>query len=534
MLQALIVDDEPTHIQGLIRHIPWTKLGYAIPLTAETGETAIPLLQDHRVDVLITDITMPGMNGIELAAEAKVIHPEIQILIISGYNEFEFAQDAIEVGAQGYVLKPLKLGEIERKLTSFRQTLENIKQINEQTLHLQTMVSDSRELLKETFVYELLEDDPVKQGMLDSWSYLLNLPSLTHGILLITASLDSINDSVPDARSRLMLNSALQQSIAVSLQNMGLSNLLTASIKPEGVAAILVNPTSDNRMVLDKQMAFVQDYMRNTYQVTVTVGISREGRRWDEIGQLYREVKYTVADARKGDHGLLVHVGRMERKAYEDLRQREIMLPSLLSLAEGDDPVRLMEEVSIAFEQMEANAHSFAYIQSFSISLIGELSRKLWDDVEAVTYLSNRALHRLLECKTVHAVKSIVHEYIDTAFGIARKERTLQQHHLINRIASYIEDQLPVSITVKQLADMFHISAGHLSVLFKKETGQTISDFVKSLRMKKAKALLQDPTIKIYEVSERIGFQTPAYFTYQFKKNEGCTPQEYRDRYYRP
>ncbi|MNC62142.1 HTH-type transcriptional activator Btr [compost metagenome] len=80
---------------------------------------------------------------------------------------------------------------------------------------------------------------------------------------------------------------------------------------------------------------------------------------------------------------------------------------------------------------------------------------------------------------------------------------------------------------------MFHISAGHLSVLFKKETGQTISDFVKSLRIKKAKELLQDPTIKIYEVSERIGFQTPAYFTYQFKKNEGCTPQEYRDRYYR-
>lgn len=531
MLQALIVDDEPSHIQGLIRHIPWMNLGYAIPLTAETGEEAVPMLQDNAIHVLITDITMPGMNGIELAAEAKIIHPEIQILVISGYNEFEFAQDAIEVGAQGYVLKPLKLGEIERKLTAFRQTIENIKQINEQTLQLQTMVSDSRELLKESFVYELLEDEPMEEGMLSSWSHLLDLPGLTQGILLVAAVLDDFNVSVREARSRLMLNSALRQSVTVSLQELGF--ILAAAIKPDGVAVILVNPTSDKRMLLDKQMTFVQDYMRNTYQVSVTIGISREGRKWEETGQLYREVKYTVADARQSDNGLLVHVGRMERKVYEDLRDREIMLPGLLSLAEGDDPVLLIEEVGKAFEQMDAKAHSFAYIQSFSISLIGELSRKLWNDVEAVTYLSNRAWHRLLECKTVHVMQAIVLEYMDSAFGLARKERTLRQHHLINRIASYIADQLPASMTVKQLADRFHISAGHLSVLFKKETGQTISDFVKSLRMNKAKELLQDPTIRIYEVSERIGFQTPAYFTYQFKKYEGCTPQEYRDRYYR-
>jgi two-component system response regulator YesN len=273
--------------------------------------------------------------------------------------------------------------------------------------------------------------------------------------------------------------------------------------------------------------------MRNTCQVSVTVGVSREGRAWTEAGQLYREIKHTVADARQSGNGLLVHIGRTERKAYEDFRLRENLLPGLLSLAEADEPDRLAEEVGRAFEEMDAKSHSLAYIQSFSISLLGELSRKLWNDMEAVTYLSNRALHRLLECKTAGLLKDIVLETIDSAFVIARKERTLQQHHLINRIAAYIEDQLPVSVTVKQLADMFHISAGHLSVLFKKETGQTISDYVKGLRMKKAKELLQDPTIKIYEVADRVGFQTPAYFTYQFKKSEGCTPQEYRDRYYR-
>jgi two-component system response regulator YesN len=474
---------------------------------------------------------MPGMNGIELAAEAKSIHPDIQILIISGYNEFEFAQEAIEVGAQGYVLKPLKLGEIERKLTAFRQTLENIKQINEQTLRLKAMVSDSRELLKESFIFDLLDNEPMEDEMLTSWCHLLNLPDLTEGIQLIVAAIDDYAVSGSDAQSRVMLSTALLQSVSVSLQDMGV--ILVSALKQGEVAAILVNPATNKRILIDKQMSFVQDYMRNTYQASVTVGISREGRKWTEAGQLYREIKYTVADARESGNGLLVHVGRTERKAYEDFRLRENLLPGLLTLAESDELDRLMEEVGLAFEEMDAKSQSPAYIQSFSISLLGELSRKLWNDMEAVTYLSNRALHRLLECKTAGLLKDIVLEYIESAFLLARKERTLQQHHLINRIASYIEDQLPISTTVKQLADMFHLSAGHLSVLFKKETGQTISDYVKGLRMKKAKELLQDPTIKIYEVAERVGFQTPAYFTYQFKKNEGCTPQEYRDRYYR-
>ncbi|OAS21843.1 response regulator [Paenibacillus oryzisoli] len=530
MLQALIVDDEPTQIQGLIRHIDWASLGYTLPFSAETGEMAIPILESNKIDVLITDISMPGMNGIELAGVAKSIHSEIQILIISGYNEFEFAQDAIEVGAHGYVLKPLKLSEIERKLNIFRQTLENVKQINEQTLHLKSVVLESQVLLKESFVLELLADEPIEEDTLTSWLHLLELPSVTDRILLIIASLDHQNSQSRDVKSKLLLSSVLQQSISVSLNEMGF--VLVAPLKSEGVAGILLNPSTDTRMNLDKQMGFVQDYMRNTYQVSVTIGVSREGRQWTEVGQLYREIKYTVADARRSENGLLVHVGSEERKVFENFTQRETILPNLLALAETDNKEQLMIEVGKVFNEMEGNAHSFGYMQSFSVSLLGELSRKMWDDVEGISHLSNRALHRLLECRTAHLLKDIVLEYMDSAFIIARKERTIQQHHLINNIATYIEEQLPTSVTVKQLSDKFHISAGHLSVLFKKETGQTISDFVKSLRMKKAKELLQDPSIKIYEVTERVGFQTPAYFTYQFKKNVGCTPQEYRDRYY--
>lgn len=532
MLQALIVDDEPPHVYGLVRHIPWAKLGYTTPLTAESGEEAVLMLEARRIDVLITDVSMPGMNGIELAAEAKSIHPDIQILVISGYNEFEFAQEAIEVGAKGYVLKPLKLSEIERKLSAFRQTIESITQINEQTAKLQEIVTDSQEMLKDTFIFDLLEEGPMEEEALRSWCQLLSLPTRsTDGIQLITAVLDNYPDpSAGDAHNRLMLGSALQQSASVALRDLG--SMLVSKIRPDQVAAILVSPPIDKRSSIGKQMKFVQEYMLNSYGVSVTVGISRWGSEWHEMNRLFREVKFTIADALHSGNGQLVYVGNAERQAFENFQMHENMLPELLMLAESDDPILLLDKVEQSFKDLKLREHTFAYIQSLSISLLGELSLKVWQDSEDIHFLNKRAWHRLLDCKTIDALKDIVTDYIRSAVLFARKERSLQQHHLISRIVSHMEDQLPVSMTVKQLADKFHLSAGHLSVLFKKETGLTISDFVKNLRMKKAKEMLQDPTIKIYEVAERIGFQTPAYFTYQFKKNEGCTPQEYRDRYY--
>jgi two-component system response regulator YesN len=371
----------------------------------------------------------------------------------------------------------------------------------------------------------------MEEDVLASWRQLLKLPHLNEGIQLIVAMIDDYAASGGDAESRLTLSSALLQSVSVSLQDRGV--VLVSKLRPDEVAAILVNPTTDQKSRTGKQMGFVQEYMRNAYQASVTIGISRDGREWKEIPLLFREVKYTIADARQSGSGQLAHVGSTELKAYEDFRLREFMLPGLLALAESEEPERVTEAIERAFGELDAKAHSFAYIQSFSLSLLGEMSRKLWHDSEAIIYLNKRTWHRLLESKTVGLLKDIVLEYFDSAFALAQKERTQQQHHLIHRISSYIEDHLSTSLTVKQLADMFHISAGHLSVLFKKETGQTISDFVKGLRMKKAKELLQDPTVKIYEVADRVGLQTPAYFTYQFKKHEGCTPQEYRDRYYR-
>lgn len=129
-MRALIVDDEPMQIQGLLKHIRWEALGYRTPLTARSGMEALKVLQENKVDVLITDVAMPGMTGIELLARIQADYPQqqsMQTVIISGFDEFEFVQEAIQLGAKAYVLKPVKTEELEQKLEALRTAAEKKK-----------------------------------------------------------------------------------------------------------------------------------------------------------------------------------------------------------------------------------------------------------------------------------------------------------------------------------------------------------------------------------------------------------------------
>lgn len=124
MLKALIVDDEPNHRFGLAKHVNWNGLGYDSPLLAEDADEALFLTGNNRIDVLIADVCMPGMDGIELVKEMRVRYPDIHVLIISGYEEFEFARAAVEAGAKAYLLKPLKIEEVENWLKKFRNEIK--------------------------------------------------------------------------------------------------------------------------------------------------------------------------------------------------------------------------------------------------------------------------------------------------------------------------------------------------------------------------------------------------------------------------
>ncbi|NBD25364.1 response regulator [Paenibacillus sp. T1] len=528
MLKVLIVDDEPSNIQGLVRYIDWQGLGYDKPATMESGEEALEELRASTYDVLISDVSMPGMNGIELVAAAKKARPHIQVLMISGYNEFEFVQDAIHVGAQAYVLKPLKMEEVSSRLGGFRETLEKMRSIVEQTTELEKKVSESLKLVKERFVNDLIAEIPQTDDMLASWNSLMALPDVAAGFRILVFGLDHFLSPRQEAKDRILLGSGFKQTIEVGLS--GTEPLFLAQITPDEVVALHFGQSPEERAKAEKRLPFIQNMMREQYGATVTVGSGRSGSRWEEVPLHYKEIKFMMAKARLISDGQIVRHDYMDRAEFQDFRLREEFMPTIVKLMESGDSAKVGAYMNRILDVLLAQEPaSFSYVQAFGMSFLSELIRNLkWKD-DANGEMNILMWRRMLDCGSTGQIIVLLVDYVDRYMTIEKKESMNQQHNLIKRIAASIEERLQENWTVKQLAEEFSLNASYLSVLFKREMGKTISEFVQETRIDRARELLKDPGIKVYEVADRVGIQTSAYFTYLFKKLVGCTPQEYRD-----
>lgn len=535
MIHALIVDDEPMHLQGLVRHIAWERLGYATPYTAESGEEALEILSRSRVDVLITDVSMPGMTGIELLARCRADIPQsqsMQTVMVSGYDEFEFVREAIHLGAKAYVLKPIKTEELEEKLAAFRLAIEKREQIERETSALKEKVTSSHDVLQERFVNDLIEGRILGAELLDSWRSLLELPGGEWQATLFLFGYDRLYSThVHDARQRIIFSEGLMKSVKVGLS--GFTGTYIGKTGADEAAVIHLNAHPRDRAKLEKQLAFIQDVLKEQHQATVTVGISRACSGWEELPLLYKEVKHMMANGRLAGAGQILYFDRVEMTEYRKFRLREEYIPEIVSMLEQGDCGNAAVYFNHAFDMLLTQEPvSFSYVQAFGMGLISELARKIKRNRESDGVMNILIWQRLIDCTGTAEIRDVVLAYLDQFSAMKQKEQTAQQHHLIHKIACFLKEHLQENVTVKQLAEQFHLNSSYLSVLFKKETGQTISDFVSEARIAKAKELLRDPNIKVYEVAEQVGFQTAAYFAFFFKKMAGMTPQEFRDYHY--
>jgi two-component system response regulator YesN len=533
MLSVLIVDDEPSNIQGLVRYIEWTNLGYENPVTFESGEEALEAMEEMAFDVLISDVSMPGMTGIELVAKAKLINPHLQVLMISGYNEFEFVRDAIDVGAQAYVMKPLKLAEVSSRLSALRATLEKMNAINEQTRELEKKVSESMKLAKERFVSDLIAGIAQTDEMLLSWERLLKLPTIVQGLRIIVFGLDHFLSSGKEAKERVMLTGLFRKTIDIGLSGNMASMLFSVQTGADEIVVLELNHTAGDRALVEKQFRFIQETVMEQFDSTITIGCSRISHSWHEVPLLYKEVRFTMAQSRLIEDGQIARFEQLDTGEFKNYRLREEFMPDMIKLMEAGDAAGVGQQMHHMFDLLlSKEPTSFSYVQAFGMSFLSELIRALKWGGKPDEEINILIWRQLLDCSSTAKIIEVLVEYVDRYMKADKDEHVKQQRNLIRKVATFIEERVHENWTVKQLSEQFNLNASYLSVLFKKEMGITISDYVQETRIRRARQLLQDPGIKIYEVAEQVGIQTSAYFTYLFKKIVGSTPQEFRNYHY--
>lgn len=515
MLKVMIVDDEMLVRVGVKSTIQWETLGFTVVAEAGNGEEALQKIEQFHPDILLTDIRMPRMDGLELLRTLDNRGIQIETVIMSCYNEFELVREAMKLGASDYLLK---LSLTEKELT---EVLERIKKKIEKQKEPDSSGFFSQSDLREK-LFQKIKDPDVSSEQKRRLSENLKLCVEFDGAALMLVMIDHIYShermgyEYQDEQSRNMTVNLLDD----YLRGKQYGEIFWTDTHKKGLA-IFLNQGLNLQMIAKNIQKKIEDYLKITVSVYVFAdGMYEQCEEYIEYG-LYRLQNARYLDGR----------GNIYCHKAEDIRiiSRQTELYGLHQIKGGKT---LLEKVDILLDQlrerrfpMEECRHVFTesvYEEASAFHRVGGSLKNLEErtGIELVQNLRN--LETLDDVRLWFADFDVyAHDYMNEC-------RSGQKRSEIEEAMRYIHENYKRQIGLKDVAQKAGLSTAYFSTVFKKENGRSFVEYLTNLRIEMAKELLTHHEICIYEVGEMVGYPEPNYFSKIFRKITGTSPEKYR------
>ncbi len=532
MYKLIIVDDEEEVRQGIIDKIDWASFNFEIAGQAENGREALDIIEDDVPDVVITDICMPLMDGLELAGAIRDSYPTVKLVILTGFDEFKFAQQAIKHGVADYILKPVLPKDINELMLKLKDRIDQEIAEKEDRDKLRQHYIESLPILKDSFLASLLTGTHDADEITEKCGeFGLNLNGSFFAAAVISIDTESLNESHDAELMKFaVLNIARE---IVERRSAGEAFFF------DGVPVILAGISSEDKKTAYNRIYMVLEEIRQSVwkylKLTVTAGVGGMTGCLDRMKESYRSALTALEYKLVLEGNKVIFVDDLEPESTEvvvlDEKKERALITSIKFGSEPD----VKEAVDALFRDIEGAKASLRDYQIYFIEVFAVLSRlakALQLDVEGIfpsqsgMYVEIGSFNNMDEVKAY--IKSLSLRLMDQLSG--RMVNSTQT--LLEKAKAYIEQNYPdPELTVQKLADHLFISASYLSLIFKKEAGQTFLKYLIAIRLDAAKALLMSPDIKVTEVAEKVGYPDVSYFSYFFKKNFGISPREFRSRH---
>ncbi|MBD2868760.1 response regulator [Paenibacillus arenilitoris] len=535
MLQLLIVDDEPVILHSMVAN-DWASAGIGNVYQASSGLEAAELMKNTPIDIVVSDIRMPGMDGLQLCKHIQDRYPRAKCILLSGYGEFEYAQKAILYGTVSYLLKPIKDEELMAEVARVRSLiLEEWERIGSVERARQSFRAHLP-LLKANLLNELLSgaDVPAAEltGKLGEYGLPFE-PDADCSLMLLRLE-DGFGESPEDA----MLYEFAVRNVACEIleADYGVWTCKDAF----GYLCILlqdraggdgVRRTNDKR--LDKAAHELQLKVSGFLKGGVSVLIGGTGVFPRELADRYRKALSEFRKVPRSDRGAIVLPA--EPRAQSRSPGALYSPPGFQQLLEAGRWADARAKLGGVFEEMRAKKLD-------TEEHMTEIVYTLMNAFYYIAHLQGKTLLELsgwepdMAADPRHLTQpEKVREWADKALAgmEAGSVREIKdgKSQLISKIHRFIEAGIAGDVSLQTIADHVGLHPVYLSSVYKQETRENISDFIMRYRMETAGVLLRTTDVKIYELASRLGFQNPPYFSKLFKQYYGITPQEFRDRH---
>ena len=525
MYKVFVVDDEIVIREGLRNNFRWEENGFSLVGEAPDGEIALPMIRDEKPDILITDIRMPFMDGIALCKEVRRVMPWMQIVILSGFDSFEYAKQAISLGVQEYLLKPISSDELKRVLGRLSERIEKERHDRSDLEKLRQQMVTGKLLVRDQII-----SNAIMNGITEAEGDKICAQMRSFGINLISACYTVIEFRSGDGVGQYAdMHATLMQVLERSCETVFMcsgDSFLNALVLGDSEKDIEERAYSFARSALDELDRAGYPDVRATIGDTVT--------NFCDISSSYKSARHTrhvVENYRQPLRMRRITGARDVREPHRPEGQAMEIQPlyDRMKYADlGDFKDQLMEYVDWlkavnayipldgSYLRAEVLMTAFRIIQEAGGDPQKVLDPK-WleegnfsgDDMEGDVSSALTILHRAIKFRD--------------------SKGNEKGNPAVNKARQYMEANFTnPNLTFQDVVDHVAMSSSHFSTLFSQTTGVTFTKYLINLRMRKARELLFNTSMRSSEIAYAVGYNDPHYFSYLFKKNTGVTPSEFR------
>ncbi len=528
MYSVLLVDDEKSIRTGIRSIIDWEQLDCEVIAECGNGIEALDFVRSHPVNIVVCDIKMPKIDGIETARELMKLDPKIKVIILTAYSDFAYAQAAIREQVVGFVVKPDFARELPRAIEHAKSLISSERNVQNDLRQLRHMIEDTREQNIAGYLLELATDTVKDVAILEKIAAQINAWQQNYCALLFEivpeSDTDSAQKTTPDAFA------LLKDYASIVLKSYKF--WFVAADKHVCLMVLFLNePVEEIPRRTQTLCKDILSMAREFLGVAVKVGISSPSVDLMQLPKLYREAMTALS----GLHGS-ISIAQFVKSMIPTVPSLDLDINShrdrVLESIRTCDSASCIAAYERYVEEAMQNKVPFEKIKIGVIVILSAAFLEL--SAQDMTLDDHRsreeAIYRsIFSSRSLYSLQRIGRRALDYVLQyVVRKETGLSL--LVRETNRFIRENYNREINLDTIASTLHVSNSYLSRLYKNEMGFSIVESINRFRIQVAKELLENPSMRIFEVGVAVGIHDPGYFTHVFTKYAGCSPKEYKAR----
>ncbi|WP_284646194.1 response regulator transcription factor [Paenibacillus silviterrae] len=525
-----IIDDIKSVVNGLTM-IDWASEGVTVAGTSSNGEDGLELILREKPDIVITDIRMPRMDGLSMLRELLEANVACKVILISSYTDFDYAKEAVRLGAFDYVVKPFTEEDI---VEAVRKAKTHILQEREELLNVRGMESKLREsmpLLRQEYLRLLVQHRTSWEQAAKRWDF-LKLRLQPRGLIVLLLEIDAFQERAEE------LSMHEVELIRFSLQNIAEETIrehadgLLFRLEADRFVAVLNDPPGMSAIQIAERCC---KNIESFTKFTVSIGVGGRAESVAELPDSYKQADQALNyHLFTGGNGAISYdeIPRSNKQGPVSLEGKEEVLLALRS-GNGDRAAVLLLQLSAALQRISPRPNP-EYLLSHYEELAASIIRTLY---EVVSPEELQPLVQSYKAKTsgsgvaLNVLEQQLAALCRDGGELVRRNTLSEGQRIIYHSLEYIKQRLERNVTVGECAAHVHLSVSYFSSLFKKVMGMTLIQYITAERMQKAKSLLI-AGVPVQEVAAIVGYEERRYFSEMFKRTSGMTPSEFRASYH--